>query len=241
MASSALTFDTATFGSSLSLRSLARTGSEISVHSRVRLGADNTYVAYSTFIELDNDNIPVLYDTVQVYADISGSAKRGITIKGDGGRLHGAWVADVAVSTSDRNLKNSIMPLYQTFHGRGGDTKDVSGGVSWVLRQLRPVSFKFNKGPEAKYSRYGFVAQELREVLPSLVRDIKGDGSEGHLAVVYQDLIALLTAAAQMLQEKVSKQEAKITRLEEQLVAVHEKLDMLLDLNAKRQERQMAV
>ncbi|CAJ1419512.1 unnamed protein product, partial [Effrenium voratum] len=84
-------------------------------------------------------------------------------------------------------------------------------------------------------------AQELREVLPSLVRDIKGDGSEGHLAVVYQDLIALLTAAAQMLQEKVSKQEAKITRLEEQLVAVHEKLDMLLDLNAKRQERQMAV
>lgn len=34
--------------------------SEISVHSRVRLGADNTYVSYSTFIELDNDNIPVL-------------------------------------------------------------------------------------------------------------------------------------------------------------------------------------
>ena len=36
---------------------------------------------------------------------------------------------------------------------------------------------------------FGFrQAQELREVLPSLVRDIKGDGSEGHLAVVYQEL-----------------------------------------------------
>ncbi|CAK9010054.1 unnamed protein product, partial [Durusdinium trenchii] len=68
---------------------------------------------------------------------------------------------------------------------KGQGQSEEAEGVSWVLRQLRPVSFKFKNGPEAKYSRYGFIAQELQEVLPSVVRSVQTDGRE-HLAVAYQ-------------------------------------------------------
>merc|ERR1711912_15640 len=87
-----------------------------------------------------------------------------------------------------------------TTPGAQKNPSDKTAGVSWVLRELRPVSFKFKGGPEAKFSRYGFVAQELQQVLPSVVRTT--DDNQ-HLAVVYQDLIALLTLAAQNLQDRL--------------------------------------
>jgi len=96
--------------------------------------------------------------------------------------------------------------------------------VGWVLRELRPVSFNFKDGPEAKYSRYGFVAQELQQVLPGVVR---GQGEE-HLKVAYQDLIALLTLAAQVLQEKVSTLEETVMQLRGETAAIrtdYHKLD----------------
>merc|ERR1712209_80839 len=107
------------------------------------------------------------------------------------------------------------MPLYKTITERtpqaainrqGTKATERKNPVGWVLRQLRPVSFQFRSGPEGKYSRYGFVAQELQQVLPSVVR---GQGDK-HLSVVYQDMIALLTLAAQVLQDKVNQQEESI-------------------------------
>eukprot|EP00439_Symbiodinium_sp_Y106_P042345 s5108_g5.t1 len=221
-----LPVDYAALGSSSFVRNHARSGSTISVQETIQLNRDrplaweNTYIKYGTTLELNEDNIQTLYDTIQVYARaIDGTSKRGIGIRGGGGRLHGSWVADNTVSTSDRRLKKSIIPLYKAIETEGEDGSQASS-VSWVLRQLRPVSFKFKQGPEAKYSRYGFVAQELQQVLPSLVRKVEDD----HLA----DLIALLTAAAQMLQEKVTKQEEKISKLELELNKLNAKMDLLL-------------
>lgn len=219
-----LPVDYAAPGPSSLVRSHARFGSTISVQETIQLNRDSTYIKYGTTLELNDQNIQTLYDTIQVYARATdGTSKRGIGIRGGGGRLHGSWVADNTVSTSDRRLKKSIVPLYKAIETEGEEGAQASS-VSWVLRQLRPVSFKFKQGPEAKYSRYGFVAQELQQVLPSLVRKVEDD----HLAVVYQDLIALLTAAAQMLQEKVTKQEEKISKLELELNKLNAKMDLLL-------------
>merc|ERR1712176_744795 len=73
-----------------------------------------------------------------------------------------------------------------------------------LLRELRPVSFSFRQGPEAKQARYGFVAQELEKVLPDIVRTHK---DEKH--VLYQDMIAVLTLAAQVQQDRLAAQEAR--------------------------------
>eukprot|EP00408_Alexandrium_pacificum_P033828 CAMPEP_0171282104 /NCGR_PEP_ID=MMETSP0790-20130122/66740_1 /TAXON_ID=2925 /ORGANISM="Alexandrium catenella, Strain OF101" /LENGTH=399 /DNA_ID=CAMNT_0011751337 /DNA_START=53 /DNA_END=1253 /DNA_ORIENTATION=- len=166
---------------------------------------------------------------------------RGISVTATGGVLHGTWTSDNAVTTSDRRLKKSIMPLYKAIaesankapqatstSSRPAGTEKAST-VGWVLRQLRPVSFKFKHGPESKQSRYGFVAQELQQVLPSVVR---GQG-EKHLTVVYQDLIALLTLAAQVLQDRVNQQEDSITNIVKHLKSLDEKIEGIL---AKQQD-----
>lgn len=76
--------------------------------------------------------------------------------------------------------------------------------MDWLLRELRPVSYSFRDGPEAKYARYGFVAQELERVLPELVVN-KGEDK----FVIYQDMVAILTLASQVQQERLIHEEAR--------------------------------
>jgi len=205
-----------------------------------------------------------------------------------GGHLYGTWSADNTVSTSDRRLKTSIVDLRRSLvtelspqkqeqapvssavvagdraawssNAKDGPPKDADRAktVSWVLRELRPVSFKFKKGPEAKYSRFGFIAQEVQQVLPSMVRDT-ADGK--HLAVIYQDLIALLTLAHQVLEDKVTtlqtvadeseakhaeqeaknaEQEAKIAQQEASIEAQNAKIDLLIKKLDERPEARVA-
>jgi len=159
------------------------------------------------------------------------------------GVLHGAWQSEATVTTSDRRLKTSIEPLYRTLAqhvnkargttgdagttllNRGRDTplpasaaassKNNEPPVGWLLRELRPVSFKLKRGPEAKYLKFGFIAQELETVFPNLVRTM---GEEQTKAVATQDLIAVLTLALQTLQRQLEEQtremEAQQARLE---------------------------
>jgi hypothetical protein len=152
--------------------------------------------------------------------------------------LHGIWEADATITTSDRRLKTSIEPLYRTIAARakarwsethteegpsaaGGDTstpaiappskqeqQQKDPPIGWLLRELRPVSFKLKSGPEAKYLKFGFIAQELETIFPNLVRNVGGkEGSEeGTKAIASQDLIAVLTLALQSLQKEMDKQ-----------------------------------
>jgi hypothetical protein len=80
--------------------------------------------------------------------------------------------------------------------------------IGWLLRELRPVSFKLKSGPEAKYLKFGFIAQELETIFPNLVRNIGGEkgSEEGTKAIAHQDLIAVLTLALQSLQKEMENQ-----------------------------------
>merc|ERR1711920_322088 len=72
--------------------------------------------------------------------------------------------------------------------------------IGWLLRELRPVSFYLKRGPEAKYLKFGFIAQELETVFPNLVRTVGDDETK---AVATQDLVAVLTLALQALQKEL--------------------------------------
>merc|ERR1719183_2971588 len=80
--------------------------------------------------------------------------------------------------------------------------------IGWLLRELRPVSFKLKSGPEAKYLKFGFIAQELETIFPNLVRNVGGEkgSDEGTKAIASQDLIAVLTLAVQNLQKELERQ-----------------------------------
>merc|ERR1712032_1233756 len=82
--------------------------------------------------------------------------------------------------------------------------------IGWLLRELRPVSFYLKRGPEAKYLKFGFIAQELESVFPNLVRTVGPDNSK---AIASQDLIAVLTLALQMLQKDLDEQRRQTEEL----------------------------
>jgi hypothetical protein len=79
-----------------------------------------------------------------------------------------------------------------------------------TLRELRPVSFKYKNTPEAKYSRFGFIAQEIEKVMPDVVHTNPKDGFK---YVTLQDLIAVITLGLQSVDSISAKLETEIDRL----------------------------
>jgi len=163
--------------------------------------------------------------SLEMYA----ATQKGVTVTTNGGNFHGAWAAEATITTSDRRLKRNIEPLYRTMADRARDrwssssssaTAGPSGKrpneqpVNWLLRELRPVSFQLKRGPEAKYLKFGFIAQELETVFPNLVRTLGDDHTK---AVASQDLIAVLMLAAQNLQKELEGYKSEMMRRRERL------------------------
>ncbi|CAK9064734.1 Vacuolar protein sorting-associated protein 28-like 2 [Durusdinium trenchii] len=63
--------------------------------------------------------------------------------------------------------RETQMELYANAYR--GITLTASGGT--LHGELRPVSFQLKRGAEAKYLKFGFIAQELETVFPNLEHD----------------------------------------------------------------------
>merc|ERR1719162_1610277 len=126
-------------------------------------------------------------------------------------------------------MKKDIAPLRRTLRAvvaslEEGPNIEVSSpaiaageeqpdGALWLLRQLRPVSYSFRKGPESKYMRFGFIADELEGSAPNLVRSGKGKSFADQKAVQYQDIIALIAAAMQTQTETLNKLQGQMKQM----------------------------
>jgi hypothetical protein len=172
---------------------------------------------------------------VEHYVNKAGTSFRSLAVSGTGGTLHGVWSADLSLTLSDRRVKTDIEPIASTLRRAfsraepevaAADLTD-SKSASWVLRELRPVSFRLKTGPEAKYVKFGFIAQELERLFPDLVRT---DPHSGVQQVVYQDLLAVLTMFAQA-------QEARQKTLEAQVAEQQRTIDELQVTVRKLSER----
>lgn len=84
-----------------------------------------------------------------------------------------------------------------------------------VVRQLRPVSFRYKDNSESKHSRYGFVAQELETLLPAVVQ---ADKVSGLRYVRYTDVLAVLVLGAQYSDALATTINSELSNLEERLV-----------------------
>lgn len=203
----------ARFGSSLSVLDFVHLGSSLSVRTiKATKVSDGTGATYAKFTTNDIE--------LAVWDSSTSSTRRGLTVTSIGGQLHGAWASEATVTTSDRRLKKNIEPLYRTIAAQARDrwnqkptakddalqspaaSTDATGRppIGWLLRELRPVSFYLKRGPEAKYLKFGFIAQELESVFPNLVRTVGDDQTK---AVAMQDLVAVLTLALQSLQKEL--------------------------------------
>ena len=96
-------------------------------------------------------------------------------------------------SGSDRRLKEDITDF------------DLN-----MARRLRPVQFHF-KGSDK--IRYGFIAQEVAEVMPDAVSENK----DGYFTLNYNELIAPILALVQEQDKRITSLENRLKALEEQI------------------------
>jgi len=181
-------------GSTLSVRSFVKCGSDVLVTGKLELANSDTYINYAS-------------NALSWYV----SNNRALSYSTGGGTLHGLWYSDndMGGTASDRRLKENIQPLFQSVQEAGsslltnrwkpGSDKTLPDrSLNWLLKELRPVSYKLNKEDK---QRFGFIADEMAKAIPEVVRTNK----RGFSGIMYEYLIAFLTNAMQKLKEDHDK------------------------------------
>lgn len=84
----------------------------------------------------------------------------------------------------------------------------------------RPVGYKYKKVAESKYSRFGFVAQEVESLLPSLTTT----DPRGYKYLHLKDLISVLTLGLQSMDTVTAAMEHEIDLLDLRVDADHEEV-----------------
>lgn len=125
------------------------------------------------------------------------------TFEADNGlvKITGPFEVQSMAMISDRRVKRGILPLSNTLD---------------QIRKLLPRSYYLKYSPSAKRKNYGFIAQELETVLPSLVktRDVE---STSRKSIEYIQLIPILTAAIQEQQVLIEHMRKEINLLKKSL------------------------
>lgn len=202
------TLDFVAFGSAVSIRSFVRLGSTASLAGSSALRIGTGYI----FCDSGDGNKIKFYAT-----KTSGLTKASLALTSSQGTLHGTWTYETSL-TSDRRLKTEIKPLVQDLLKSSAQIRGIadsdqidsarpsqsallglgaSGTHSQILdivRELRPVSFRYKHNLESKYSRFGFIAQELESLLPSITHT---KDESGFKLVRFHDLLAVLTLGIQ--------------------------------------------
>lgn len=250
LASSLSIMDFNHFGSSLSVRSFTRLGSSLTLTSAATMKFGNTNDA--KFVQFGTNAA----NTYFYYAQSTTPKEWGFYFAGNrvmaiqespvDGNFHGSWTRPpVNWAMSDRRMKKDIKPLRRTLQGlqaESGDDRLRGDSALWMLRQLRPVSYSFKKGAESKYMRFGFIADELEAVVPSLVRSSpEKQGLKDFKAVQMKDIIALLAAAGQSQQEVIETQERLMDQVEAEFEAFKAELKVLNQLKEKKRQANRAL
>lgn len=122
-------------------------------------------------------------------AKIAGNRQKGV-----GEAVKGVLSVGLGLlAASDRRIKNTI--------------EELDNAVS-LLKELRPVSFYYNKGYGTDSDRlhYGFIAQEYAEHMPDATYT---DDDTGMLCINTMELISILVKANQELEERIARLEVK--------------------------------
>lgn len=143
---------------------------------------------------------------------------------------------------------------YTGFFGAASDEKakininEINDALS-IVKQLNPVTYNFDlqKYPNMGLNEemeYGFIAQEVREVLPEIVRDknlntnatseIKlkqsiENNNEQFVVMDYTRIIPILTKAVKEQQSIIDTQNTKIQDLETKLLLLESKVNTLIE------------
>ena len=104
-------------------------------------------------------------------------------------------------TTSDARLKQNV--------------RDLEGSLDKTLK-LRGVKFDWIDESKSK-DNLGFIAQEVEEVIPEVVKDITNIDGEEHKVVNYQAVVPVLVEAIKEQQSLINRLEARLNELEKSM------------------------
>ncbi|MCF8217914.1 MAG: tail fiber domain-containing protein [Bacteroidales bacterium] len=191
---------------------------------------DTSYIGYgSTYGKTSNPFAPsLLFD--DYYTDITFMGRDFIPdtsfyFTEDIGTSGVPWDnihADNVYTSSDRRLKENINGLNQ--------------GLNEIM-QLRPVSYHLKKDPEQAKQQTGLVAQEVKDIIPQIVKDFEIEYNSDtetyekketeYLSIDYISLVPVLINGIQEQQETIKSQKHKIDQLENKVDSMEERLNRL--------------
>ena len=176
-------------------------------------GLDLSSTTFSIESDLRGDVDYVGHGTSD-YIDMSAANNLKVILAGteafrvvNGGDIHAAQdVVAFSTTISDVRLKEDIETIESA-------SKKVS--------QLRGVEYTWKKGGRKGQREIGLIAQEVEEVIPSIVREHKlplveglDDSSAAYKTVDYEKLVALLIESNKEQQEIISQLEERVIDLE---------------------------
>ncbi|MGD1845518.1 MAG: tail fiber domain-containing protein [Salibacteraceae bacterium] len=146
-----------------------------------------TQIPKSLEFRFDNSNT----SCGELIATMSGlSSTYQFTIRGSGLASGGMWV------NSDARYKQNIQTI--------GNAMDLIGqlrGTTYTMDRENFPDRNFNEGLQ-----YGFIAQELQEVMPTMVKE----DQDGYLAVNYDAMVPVLVEGMKEQQDQLEVQKATI-------------------------------
>jgi trimeric autotransporter adhesin len=158
-------------------------------------GEVNTAIGYGASTAPSTSNATALgYDAM---------ATQSNSIQLGNGSITHIFAAVNVITISDRRLKKDIRAL------------DSDLGLDFI-EKLKPVSYRINNGDETE--RYGFVAQDLEQALPTSLHDTieqskpehglalieRGNDKDRTYHVSYSDLLAPIVKALQQQQQEIT-------------------------------------
>lgn len=114
--------------------------------------------------------------------------------------INGSGLINEMNLTSDSRFKTDVKPIEKT--------DEIISKLNPVVYKFKTEEFKDRNFPAG--NTYGFIAQELKEVLPYTVTE----ETDGYLSVNYIAIIPVLTQAIKEQQEKIEKLEEKVAVME---------------------------
>ncbi|MEM6700973.1 MAG: tail fiber domain-containing protein, partial [Bacteroidota bacterium] len=202
---------------------------------------------------LKNGNVGIGTTTPDELLDVNGKVKIGSleTLEDGGVSILSTNSSFLPTTDNQRDLGSSSRRWDDVFAVSGfvstSDAKNKTNinsldyGLEQVM-QLKPVRFEW-KGQKEKGEKIGFLAQDLLEVLPEVVKthdwveseegDEKKKVAVENLGVYYSDIIPVLASAIQEQQEEIEEKEERIDELENRIGQLEK---MMLELSKQPTE-----
>jgi hypothetical protein len=173
-----------TGGSNTFLGYNASYGANTTITNATAVGANVTLSNSNTVILGNGANVGIGTDNPNYDLEVVGKIYASDSI-----------ISNVYAGTSDIRLKQDIEP--------------TDKGLDAVM-ELNPVSYRFIANADSEKKSYGFIAQEIEEVIP----DVVGTRHDGMKVLNYNDLISVLTKAIQEQQIIIEELNQRLIKLE---------------------------